>query len=173
MSDHSIIHIRPRFSLEVDCSFDVMEEKINGIIDASANDLSGTLRDGFLSLNVLQKDLHFWSPHLTARIEPNEWNTNKVTIRGMIGPRPAVWTMFTFFYFSIGTISFFVSLYATSIWSLGEFSHLIWAFPIAVLFMLTAYLAGKYGEKLGHDQTEMLKDVIRRAIQGFDSNSIT
>ncbi|MEL7220607.1 MAG: hypothetical protein AAGJ93_04760 [Bacteroidota bacterium] len=73
-----------------------------------------------------------------------------------------VWTMFVFFYFLIGVIGFFLSSYGISKWILDDYSPLIWAFSL--LIILTAYFAGKYGEQLGADQIEILKQFVRDAI---------
>lgn len=48
---------------------------------------------------------------------------------------------------------------------LNVYSHSIWAFPIAILFMLTAYAAGKHGESLGKDQVEILKQFVREVVK--------
>ncbi|MFB0908747.1 MAG: hypothetical protein QMB03_10820 [Spirosomataceae bacterium] len=48
---------------------------------------------------------------------------------------------------------------------LGKESYLIWAFPIAILFMLSAFLTSKYGERLAKDQTEILKYFVRETVR--------
>lgn len=126
--------------------------------------LSGKIVDNHIILDIVEDELHYWSPHLDFRVEEDEWHPDQVFLRGLIGPRPAVWTMFMFIYFTIGLIGFAISSYGISKWMLGEITLYLWAFPLAILIMLTAYLAGKYGESLGKDQTEVLKQFIRDAI---------
>jgi hypothetical protein len=69
-----------------------------------------------------------------------------------------------FIYFSTGILGFFISSYGLAHYSLGEFSYTLLALPLAIIFMLTAFGAGKFGEKLGADQVEDLKNFIRSAI---------
>jgi hypothetical protein len=127
--------------------------------------LKGKVIDNHIILDICDKDVHYWSPQLNFRVEPDEDDPSKAYIMGIIGPRPAVWTMFMFIYFSTGIIGFIVSSYGFSKWMLGTYSWTMWAFPIAILFMLTAYLAGKFGERLGADQIDLLKDFIREAMR--------
>ena len=89
-------------------------------------------------------------------------------IHGLIGPKPNVWTLFMFFYFFIGTVGLFASLFGLSKWSLGEFHATVWAFPIALILMSTAYLTSHFGQKLGHDQVDELKDFVRAALKKDD-----
>jgi hypothetical protein len=126
--------------------------------------LEGHLVDNHIILDIVGDQVHYWSPQLNFRIEADEEDDSKSVVSGLIGPRPPVWTMFMFIYFSTGVIGFFVSSYGLSKWMLGDLSYTLLAFPLAILFMLTAYRAGKYGEKLGAEQIEMLKDFIREAI---------
>ena len=58
-----------------------------------------------------------------------------------------------------------ISMYGLSKWSLGEFSIAVFGFPIALVLMSSAYLTSKYGEKLGHEQVEVLKDFLRGVLK--------
>jgi hypothetical protein len=60
-------------------------------------------------------------------------------------------------------------MYGFSKWSLGEFHFTVWALPIAIILMSTAYLSSKYGQKLGHDQVVTLKDFVRKALKAKPS----
>jgi len=115
-------------------------------------------------LDIVGKDVHFWSPQLNFRIEPNEEVPEETIIAGLIGPRPNVWTLFMFIYFSVGIAGFFISTYGISRYMVGDFSYTIWGLPLAGLFMLTAYQAGKFGERLGASQVELLKQFVRDSL---------
>jgi len=124
-------------------------------------------------LDIIDADIHYWSPQLNFRIEEDEDNPENTILAGLIGPRPKVWTLFVFIYFALGIIGFFISSYGVSKWMLDEYSHTLWAFPIAILFMLTAYTAGKQGEKLGAEQMEFLKQFIRDTLKGYKAKLIS
>lgn len=127
--------------------------------------LVGKVIDNHVILDIHRDSQHYWSPHLDLRVEEEEDNPNIAIISGLIGPRPTVWTLFVFIYFTVGVITFFMSSYGISKMMINEHSHLIWAFPLGIVFMLSAYQAGKYGERLGADQIEIMKDFIRNSIR--------
>ena len=108
--------------------------------------------------------VHYWSPQLHFRIEDDEFAPGQTILAGLIGPKPKVWTMFVFIYAFFGTTGFFISMYGFSKWMLGEFSPFVWALPITFVFMLSAYLARRWGESLGHDQVEVLKQFVRDVV---------
>ena len=134
------------------------------MLKSSKDRIKGRVVDNVVTLDIIDKDIHYWSPHLNMRVEVDEQRPDHSTIYGLIGPRPIVWTLFMFIYFFIGTIGFIIFSLGVSRWMLGEYSGYLWAAPISILFMLTAYKAGKYGEKLGEDQIEVLKQFVRDAI---------
>jgi hypothetical protein len=138
-------------------------ERLSRMVKNTPDHISGKIIDHHIILDIVGKEAHYWSPQLNFRIEADEDDQTKSVVSGLIGPKPNVWTLFVFFYFSIGIIGFFLSSYGISKYMLDDYSHLIWAFPLALLFMLSAYMAGKYGEQLGADQIEMLKQFIREA----------
>lgn len=124
----------------------------------------GHIIDHHLILDIPLQDRHYWSPQLSLRVEEDEDDPAQSIVKGLIGPRPAVWTLFMFFYLTIGVAGTGVAMWGFAKWMLGDFSHLIWALPIAIFINLTAYRAGKMGEKLGQDQVEILKGFVRDAL---------
>ena len=139
-------------------------ERINTMIQQSPANISGKVIDNLIILDIVGEEVHYWSPQLNFRVEEDDSDDSRSIVSGLIGPRPAVWTLFMFVYFSIGILGFFISAFGVSKWILGEYSPLLLAFPLAILFMMTAYRVGKYGEQLGHDQVELLKDFVREAV---------
>lgn len=136
-------------------------DRLEQQIALSSDQVKGHIMGHHITLDIVQKDAHFWSPQLNFRVEEHEDNKEYAVVSGLVGPRPNVWTMFVFIYFVVGVLGFFVSSYGLVQWTLGNYSHLIWGFPITILLLLTAYRAGKYGEKLAADQMELLKQFLR------------
>ena len=160
----SITYIRPRFAFSVLYTPDQVLARITRRLKDSHAPVVGHVIDNHVVLDVPQRDRHYWSPQLNFRVEPDEEMPHHSMVRGLIGPRPAVWTLFMFIYFSVGATGFFVSAFGVSRWMLGEFSYLVLALPLAILIMLTAYRAGKLGERLGADQVDVLKEFVRDAL---------
>ncbi|MFK8105200.1 MAG: hypothetical protein AB8G15_21990 [Saprospiraceae bacterium] len=162
--DTSITHIRPRFSIAVPHTQEKLMDRIEQLLKHTPDGIHGYIVGTHIILDVVGEDVHYWSPQLNFRVESNDENANHAVVSGLIGPRPPVWTLFVFIYFSVGITGFFVSSYGFSKLLLGSYSHFLLAFPIAIIFMLTAYRVGKYGESLAKDQMEILKQFVRDAI---------
>ena len=162
--DSSITHIRPRFRFIRTLPSDQIKEKLVKALEESPAHISGRITGTHITIDIVGKERHFWSPHLDFRIEPDEDDPDKTVIAGLIGPSPAVWTLFMFIYFGLALIGFVLFSYGVSNWMMGKITFFLWALPITILFMTTAYKAGKYGEQLGADQIEELKEIIRNSI---------
>ena len=163
--DTSITHIRPRFQFTVQFTEEEVLQRIKALMEESKNEIVGVVAQKHIILDIPVEARHYWSPQLNFRLEADTEDPTQTVVKGLVGPRPAVWSMFMFIYFFVGTIGFFIAMFGFSKWSLGEYSNLVLALPIAIVFMLTAYLSGKYGERLGHDQIEILKQFVRDAMQ--------
>jgi hypothetical protein len=163
--DSSITHIRPRFKLEVAIDQHELFRRVSQVLEHPSKRVQGRRIEEHVVLDIVGEDVHFWTPRLSFRIEPDEENPEHSVVSGLIGPRPTVWTMFVFIYFGVGTAGLILSMYGGSKWMLGHYSPLVWALPIAILFMLTAYSAGKYGERLSAEQIEELKEVVRKVVR--------
>ena len=124
-------------------------ERIARMVSETPDGIYGRIVNNHITLDIVGKEVHYWSPQLSFRVEPDDEDANSSIVSGLIGPRPGVWTLFMFIYFLVGILGFFISSFGVSRMMLGEYSHFILAFPIAILFMLTAYRVGKYGEKTG------------------------
>lgn len=162
--DTSITHIRPRFKFRVTDPPEKVMAHVHSLLAAAPVGVSGKIIGGHIILDITGEEVHFWSPQLNFRVEEDEDDRELTLIAGLIGPRPAVWTLFMFVYFSIGLIGFFATSYGISRYMVGDFSLAIWGLPVAAIIMLTAYQAGQFGERLGADQVELLKQFVRDAV---------
>ncbi len=156
------LHLRPRFSFHVPYSKEILLQKIQTKLNEENAPCKGKIVQHHVVLDIHVEDRHYWSPQLHLEVEEDEKGS---LVRGIIGPRPAVWTLFLFIYAVIGIIGLMTSLYGLSKWSLGEFSFALFGLPIAFILMSSAYLTSKYGEKLGHEQVEILKGFLRGALK--------
>lgn len=162
--DSSITHIRPRFRFTVaEPPAEVMAH-VKALLKVAPPNIRGLVVGDHIILDIAGPDVHYWSPQLNFRVEEDEEQPGQTLVAGLIGPRPAVWTLFMFVYFSIGLAGFFLTSYGISRYMVGEYSHALWGLPLAALVMLTAYQAGKFGERLGAEQVEDLKHFVRKAI---------
>lgn len=163
--DTTITHIRPRFRFTVPFKQEEVMVRISKLIVDAGDELNGKIHQNHVTLDIPDRLRHYWSPQLNFRIEQDYDNPEHTTIKGLIGPRPTVWTMFMFIYFSIGVIGFVLTIYGISQYLLGETTIWVYALPVTVVLMLTAYQTGKYGENLGKEQIEYLKQFVRDALE--------
>ncbi|MBX2817030.1 MAG: hypothetical protein KTR24_13575 [Saprospiraceae bacterium] len=164
MIDSSITHLRPRFRVEVNARSQELIEAFSQALDSKHPGLEGLIKGQHIILDIAHDRRHYWSPQLNMRVENHPQEEQKSIVAGLIGPRPNVWTLFMFIYFSIGTLGFIIGSIGVSRALLGTYSPLLWAFPIAILFMLSAFLTSKKGERMAKDQTEELKEFVRGVI---------
>ena len=162
--DSALIHIRPRFNLEIPHDKEIIMSRLAMLIKNSSDEIKGVIIDDHIILDIADHKTHYWSPQLNFRVEQNDLDEKSCTVAGLIGPRPTVWTLFMFIYFFIAIVGFVISSFGISKMFLGEYSNLILALPISILLMSTAFAVGKYGERLARDQTEILKHFVREAI---------
>ena len=161
----AIPRIRPRFEFPIKYSKQDALQIMAAALEETNETIEGMIVDNHVIIDVTEEIRHFWSPQMNFRFTLDEDQPKITQVKGIIGPRPATWTLFMFFYFLIGTLGFFISSFGLAKWSLGEYSITIWAVPIALLIMLTAYAAGKLGEKLGKDQVELLTKFVKVNLQ--------
>ena len=170
--ESSITHVRPRFKIVCKHSQEEVKARFKALIESKRGLVKAKMIQDHIILDIIDKDSHYWSPQMNFRVEEDEFNPGTTIIAGIIGPTPQVWTLFVFIYASLAIIGFFISSHGVSQWMLDKYSHSIWAFPIAIVLMLTAYLAGREGESLGAEQVEFLKDLVREALKGMDAELV-
>lgn len=150
VSDHlPHYRVRPRFKVETDYSIEDLVIKLNNSLGEDDATCKGSVNPKFISLRLPAKELHYWSPQLRINLEPTE---KGCLLRGLYGPRPAVWTMFVFFYSLIGFITFLVLVIGLSKYSLNGSAPVLWFVPVLILMILSLYLVAYLGQKAGHDQ---------------------
>ncbi|NNK79982.1 MAG: hypothetical protein HKO93_00665, partial [Flavobacteriales bacterium] len=94
-----LTHIRPRFKVVADISAEELCERLKEGLRKHNSQVVGEAHKRYANIKIPKYDLHYWSPQLTLTMEESE---DKVIVRGLFGPRPAVWTMIMFFYAFIG-----------------------------------------------------------------------
>jgi hypothetical protein len=157
----AVYHVRPRFQVDVDYSLDEIVDRIKKGLDDKNTACEGWAKPGYAKLFMPAEEQHYWSPQLTLNMEETEEGTH---LRGLFGPRPAVWTMFVFFYTVIGVAILFIGIFGLSYWQLGKSANILWLVPVLVLLFLSLYLVAFFGQKLGHDQIEIMHRFLEKCL---------
>lgn len=153
--------IRPRIYVETKLSPEELHTRIKEQLGNEHSLCSGSSTKGYATICPLEEDQHFWSPQLTITIDTEEDLTR---IRGLYGPKPAVWTMFVFFYAIIAFAILMVSMIGLSYWSLDKPATILWLVPALILLFLTLYLVAYFGQKLGHKQMTNIHRFVEKCI---------
>jgi hypothetical protein len=147
--------VRPRFKLETNYTVEALKKKLHDGLQHDDATCIGIVNPGYVTLYIPHKDQHYWSPQLNLTFEETE---KGCVLRGLYSPRPAVWTMFVFFYAIIGLAVLFIGVLGLSYLMLDKPAAILWLVPALILIFLSLYLVAHFGQKLGEKQMIILHD---------------
>ncbi len=155
------LRIRPRFRQIIRDTPENLESLIGLKLKRAQSECTGRVIPGYIVIEIPASERHYWSPQLSLSLEPCEEGT---LIRGLYGPNPTVWTMFTFGYSVIGILSLFIIIIGLSNLSLGLEAPVLWALPVLGALALILYFVAQAGQKIGAEQTFTLHHFYESAI---------
>lgn len=144
------IRSRPRFKQTISLDEEALKSKISSKLKGNSAGVKGGVFSNHFHLEIIQKDKHFWSPHLNVTLESTDEGT---IIRGKYGPKPSLWAIFAFLYSSLGISFLFTAMAGLVKLSLNQESQILWILPVLSLFILGLWIASQTGQKLGVEQT--------------------
>lgn len=166
--------LRPRFEVELPCpsreaiarlcthlettSLVVRRTRVpGGGRDASPRD------EDHVVISVPPAQQHFWSPWLTVELSARGAATS---LQARFSPHPSVWTGFTFGYLALGLVLAVALVIAGSGALLpgGDQSWAWWVAGGAAVAMIGMWWASQIGQRLAHDQMELMRGELDRAI---------
>jgi len=156
------IEIRPRFQKQVAQSQAEVLQRLRQALERTDDEIIGMIADHHVVLKFPLAKQHYWSPQLALEVEEAE---EGALIRGLFGPRPALWLMFMFIYAILGTLSLFIAIIGFSQLSLGLSAHILWALPVAAGVALFLFFSAKTGERLGQNEMERLQNFLNEALE--------
>ncbi len=141
--------VRPRFKIETNYSVAILRKKLQDGLRQSHATCIGIVNPCYVTIYIPHKDQHYWSPQLNLTFEETEKGS---VLRGLYSPRPAVWTMFVFFYALIGLAVLFIGVLGLSYIMLDKPATILWLVPVLSLIFLSLYMVAHFGQKLGEKQ---------------------
>lgn len=114
-------------------------------------------------LKVRPEEMVFWSPQLQISIDPHLKGGSMV--RGLFGPRPAVWGLFIALYAAIGFSTVMGVIFGYSQWTLGQPAMALWAGPVGIVAAVVVYIVGRTGRRLGMQQMRELKAFLDETLE--------
>ena len=158
------ILLKPRFKMEFDQSQTEILNKFKENLAEKDCKYCAKLSGNHVFLDVPKEDEHFWSPQLQLEVIKGE--NDKTIVKGILGPKPQVWTFFMFLHFvvAIAFVIFFVWFYVN--WSLDKNyqlqKYVLFALPI---IWVALYFFGQSGKKLGYKQMVELDSFLMKTLE--------
>lgn len=157
------IVLRPRFTFDLE----VTPNEAIKAFEASKNnteDVVITHVDHHIFLKIPKHLQHFWSPQLDLEI--TSFEEGKTTLRGLFGPKPAVWTMFMFFHFAVASLFIAFGIWAYTNASLDTPYLLpLVLMGLMVLVWFVLYFAGRMGKQAGKKEMLKLYGFMKKTLQ--------
>ena len=155
------LRLRPRFRYVSKSSTQQIQDQIIQALQGPDAPCIGTTVSGYTVLKIQPKDQHFWSPQLGLSFEDQEGGA---LVRGLYGPSPNIWTLFSFGYAALGAGILFIGLIGLSKLSLDMDASILWWVPILSVAILVMYIIAQTGKKLGAEQITIIHQFLEKAM---------
>ncbi len=158
----SIVSMRPTFVLHLPRPCAEVDRHMNEVLKSSEWSSTSLGFGRYAELHVPKSEVRYWTPHLSLQLESDDMGTK---VFGRFAPRQEVWTLVWIVYLLLTFIAFFASIYAYSVWMLGETSWSGLVPPLAILGIIGLHIASRIGQRLSNDQMLALRNDCERLFQ--------
>ena len=161
--EFSLQQVRPRFYFDLEMTAKELVQKFKDGIAGESMPCKGEANETYATLYFPKDTRHYWSPQLTLIIDETE--EKNCHVRGLYGPRPAVWTMFVFFYALIGVAALFVLMIGGSEAMLGKSAPILWFLPVLIVVFLSLYYVAHLGKKKGKPEIAVMHEMLLKILE--------
>ena len=153
--------LRPRFERFSQLGTEEVRDRLRNAIRDSGGRLVGEVLEAHAQLMISGEGRHTWSPclWLTYR-SPDERDDFQTQLRGLFGPRPAVWTLFALLYLTAACVAFFGAMFGWSQWLIDATPTGFYAVGGAAVVSGVLYIVGLSGKALAHDEMDELLSMV-------------
>lgn len=149
--NHTILgEIRPRFALKIDSDTETALQHVAQRLKEEKT-VVGERSGHYIFLRTPSWESHYWSPEMTVRIEVEEF-TDFTKVACLVGPRQVVWALWAFIYSSIALVTIFGGIFGYVQYTQEGSSSWLYAIPIGIVLISSAFMAAKFGQRKGRDQ---------------------
>ncbi len=156
--------LRPRFRYHVPYTQEQVRDQFTEIFKDKSKSFIGTALKYHIVIDYPENTRHFWSPQLDLNLEQYEEGT---LIRGLLGPRPNVWTVFMFFNAVAGFAGIIGLIIGVGQWSMEDTPYAVWLIPFSIALFFAVYLVGKTGKKIAHDESVALHAFLIKNLKDY------
>jgi len=167
--------MRPTFELRVPMTPGSTLTHLRDLLDRDEHPIRGSGVGHHLLLTVAERDRHLWSPWLSIEVHaddarPGDENTgathrSATRIEGRFSPSPALWTGFMMIWIALGTLAFFVIIFALAQWTMDQPPSALILFALLAPLALALYWVSQVGQRLAHSQMQGLYDTLTDALR--------
>lgn len=156
-------HMRPRVEITLAIRpEDALARVRAGLVRAGeSSPVRGQMGGSHLALNIVESQRHFWSPWLDAHIDAEGDGS---IIRGRLMPHPSIWTFYMLAYAVLITGGLIAGAYGVMQAVLGTGYWGLLIPPIALLLGFGLYVSAFVGQRLGLEQTMILREFLQQAL---------
>jgi hypothetical protein len=158
----SSFRLRPHFSHTIDLGVEAVRDRIAQGAREDADRCEVKSFPGYVSLHVVEKDSHFWSPRLSLILETE--GDGKTRVEGTYGPNTSMWAAFLYGYLFVGSAAIFSGVLGACQYWLDMQPWGLWIFVVTLLIMAGMYVTAQFGQKVGAQQTFLLHQIYERAV---------
>ena len=155
--------LKPRIKIEMNENEEEVLNKFKNNLNNSDCKYCSKITDNHVIVDVPENEDHFWSPQLHVEIEKDE--NKKTIVRGVLGPKPQVWTFFMFLHFAVALafVVFFVIFYSN--WSLNQdYTFAMIMCIVMPIIWIALYFFGQLGKKFGYNQMVELHNFLMNTL---------
>jgi len=156
------LRLRPRFKEKVQLRSNEIKTRIRNSLEKNGEKWLGKIVDDHIILRIPENQQHFWSPQLTLELEDQN---DETLIRGLFGPKPGVWTMFVFFYSSVGFLTLMGLIFGLSQMMLKMDAYGLWSLPVGSSILFGLFILSKLGQRLSREQMYQLNSLLMDALK--------
>ena len=158
------IRSRPRFKVVAKMTPEEFSDKLKIHFKNHNKTLGGYVNKEVAIIRLRQDREKYWAPQLQIRVEENEDLAGTIWVRGLFGPRPAIWTLFMFSYGLGGAIILTTGLYGWIELGLGIGNFWVWSNLIGLTLIVGPYISAKIGQQIARSHMSVLRTFIETVL---------
>lgn len=152
--------LRPRYRRVTEKT---AENVVNSIVSElrQSKTITGTTLLNHAYLGIPESEQKYWSPEMHLTVEELAEGS---LVRGVIGPKPKIWTMYMFLYSAVVVLFFFGAAMGVSQYSLHVEAPWLWSIPVCIFLYLLVIAAAKFGQYKSIYQMKAILEFLDQAV---------
>lgn len=159
---------RPRFKVYTKSSKEDLIKIIKNHLNIKNTTIGGYANQEFAMVRLRRDKDKYWAPQLQIRWETDEENPSLTVVRGVIGPRPNVWTMFMFLYGFSGAVFLTLGSYVVSEYIVKGYSNWLWSIFAAIFIAAATFIASKIGQQIAKEHLSEINSFVDEIFDDAD-----